>query len=136
MKAIHLPLFCCILLFLFACKTGGQKEQNAPCFNAKRISEQNLYDFAEQLAIAINRGDADFFNQRFLLNEILENVTQVVNAPQEHRDGFVTGVKQSLNIGEQIVGSLGFDGYYKTPAHTQLSAAAHGIVPLRHRVMA
>lgn len=77
------------------------------------LSLQAYEAFSKRLEKNINEGKADLFNKHFALNEIVTKIVNSVGAPADYQNGFTTGVKNSLNVGAQIVNSLGVDGEYK-----------------------
>ncbi|MGB0838756.1 MAG: tetratricopeptide repeat protein [Chitinophagales bacterium] len=69
-------------------------------------------EFSKSLENAVNRGEAVFFNQHFDLQQILSDVVTTIVAPTNFQEGFVLGVKENLDVGTQISGSLGIKGNY------------------------
>ncbi len=68
--------------------------------------------FAKLLEKEINESDAEFFNRHFMLDKILVQATSRADAPEEYVEAFIAGVAGTLDVGREIVHSLGFGGYY------------------------
>lgn len=85
----------------------------AACRSTTRATAPRDYaEFSQYLAKAINERDADFFNRHFDFDALLHEITDHVIVPPDYKEGFIAGMKQQLNVGQQIVGSLGADGAY------------------------
>lgn len=112
-RYMHRLLYCqlglIVALFLIgsltACRSGGKA--------GDKTLPQRYTEFAQRLAQAVNERDADFFNAYFDFDALVDEITERVEAPQEYKDGFRAGIKQQLNVGGQMVGSLGADGAYR-----------------------
>lgn len=115
-KIIPLLLLSYLCLHCFSsCQQLSEQaaEQVVEKIKPKIATEEDYYEFAEELETRINERDPSFFNEHFDLSNILQNLVTEVAAPDSFKTGFINGVEKSLNIGEQIVGSLGIEGNYK-----------------------
>lgn len=83
-------------------------------FSCNKKDKNNEYEnFAKTLEASIIIGDPDFFNKHFNLEKTLENTIKDIVVTDSFKQGFTSGVIGNLNVGEQIISSLGLDGDYK-----------------------
>ena len=103
-----------LYLLLFLATVGGMVAQSG-CKKAGRatLSEETYQQFALQLQDSVNARNLEFFNQQFDLDGIITKVTTSVAAPAHYATDFSTYIRQGMDVGGQIVGSLGQVGKYK-----------------------
>lgn len=97
-------LICCSYLLMILLAACQQKQS---------ISLKTYEEFAQNLATSINEGNPNYFNEHFDLTGMLDQVIADYETPEDFEMGFVEGVSSSLNVGQELVNSLGALGYYR-----------------------
>ncbi len=69
--------------------------------------------FVKELEMSINAGDGSYFNSHFDVGPIINEVVEPVRVIDDLKNGFRQGLANNLDVGGQIVGSLGTSGHYK-----------------------
>lgn len=102
-------------LFLTSCKPSDTPAAapNGDISVGKNSTASPYETFSRQLEKSVNESDPNFINAHFSLDTLIQKVVGTVNAPEEYRSGFAEGIKNTLDVGQKIVHSLGIDGHYK-----------------------
>lgn len=81
---------------------------------SKKILDQADYlNFAKELAATVNDRNPTLFNDRFNISNIVAELVAEIEAPENFQEGFTAGVENSLNVGDQVISSLGTEGSFK-----------------------
>jgi hypothetical protein len=104
---------CIVVLAIYCMALGSCKQAgNNGNTTANSGNESCYLAFSQRLAQSIQDRDPDFFNAHFDFEALVNEIVTRVEAPTDYKEGFKSGIQHSLNVGNEIVGSLGFEGSY------------------------
>lgn len=98
-----------VVLLLASCRPNA----SSPAAPSDAGPAQQYKAFSKQLEKSVNERDPTFINSHFSLDTLIRHVVKAVDAPREYSEGFTEGIKNNLDVGQKIIGSLGVDGNYK-----------------------
>ncbi len=114
-----------------ACKQKKEAADNATSAVVMEHDYDQIYnEFVLQMEEAVNRGDAMFFNRHFDAVPLVNDIVTPIKVNQTLKDGFRAGLQENLDVGEQIINSLGQTGHYKFLHLTGLHEAPAAIFRL------
>ncbi len=103
-----------LLMDMSACKEKKQEGGVETTGVVMEYDYDEIYnEFVLQMEEAVNKGDAVFFNEHFDAVPLVDEIVKPIKVNQSLKDGFRAGLQENLDVGEQIINSLGQTGHYK-----------------------